>query len=251
MFGLPGDLVMIAPNPLRRKSRRRQLLRFAVVVVVLATAVGWFHLRPRPVELGNLASYKSADRGALLVSPDPLGDTADRVAYLNQGWEPRDSVDFYTHTQGSRLMPYTWFLALEQADSEKLFRDPQNMSRLRYLPQKPTPGNPDGLPVGFVKDPHHPTETTDYLGLTCAACHTAEIHYNKTAYRIDGGPGMGDADTFLMELTRAMRATLDDPAKFERFAARVLKQRKGRDELRNDLEAAYKVRSDYNAINHP
>ena len=242
---------MTAPNPLRQKSRRKQLLRIGVIVVVLGAAVGWFHIRPRPVEPCDLASYKTASRDALLLSPDPFGDTAERVAYLDQGWEPRDSMDFYTRTQGSRLMPYAWFLALEQADNEKLFRDAQNMSRLRYLPQKPTPCNPDGLPVGFVKDPHHATESTDYIGLTCAACHTTEIHYNKTAYRIDGGPGMGDADTFLMDLTRAIKATLDDPAKFDRFAMRVLKRARGRDELRKELETAYRVRSDYNTLNHP
>src|SRR5262245_58392046 len=130
MFGLAGDIVMTGPNPLRQKSRRRQLLRVAAVVLVLGAAVGWFHLRPRPVELGDLASYKSADRGALLVSPDAFGEGAERVAYLDQGWEPRDSLDFYTHTQGSRLMPYAWFLALEQADIERLLRAAQNMSRM-------------------------------------------------------------------------------------------------------------------------
>src|SRR5438105_15635217 len=96
-FRLPGDLVMAAPNPLRRKSRRKQLLRVGVILIVLGAAVGWFHIRPRPVEPGDLASYKSADRGALLVSPDPFGDAAERVTYLDQGWEPRDRVDFYTH----------------------------------------------------------------------------------------------------------------------------------------------------------
>src|SRR5437867_12896897 len=99
---------MAVPNPLRRKSRRKQLLRVGVILIALGAAVGWFHIRPRPVEPDDLASYKSADRGALLASPDPLGDDAERVAYLNQGWEPHDSVDFYTHTQGSRLMPYAW-----------------------------------------------------------------------------------------------------------------------------------------------
>ena len=97
----------------------------------------------------------------------------------------------------------------KEAGNDNRFRDDVNMSRLRYLPQKANGCNPDGLPVGFVKDPHHATESTDYLGLTCAACHTTEIHYNKTAYRIDGGPGMGDADTFRVLLQYG--ATMKDP----------------------------------------
>ena len=32
----------------------------------------------------------------------------------------------------------------------------------------------------------------DALGLTCAACHTGQIHYNGTSLRIDGAPAMID-----------------------------------------------------------
>jgi hypothetical protein len=46
------------------------------------------------------------------------------------------------------------------------------MLRYRYLPRDSGPLNPDGLPVGFVADPGI---GRTWLGLTCAACHTAEI----------------------------------------------------------------------------
>ena len=46
-----------------------------------------------------------------------------------------------------------------------------------------------GLPVGFVIDE---TDGTRFFGMTCAACHTAEIEYQKNGatqrLRIDGAP---------------------------------------------------------------
>ena len=121
--------------------------------------------------------------------------------------------------QGSQILPYDWFLALEQPDSTTPFRDNQNILKYRYLAQNPGPHNPDGLPVGFV-----PGKGTgrNWLGMTCAACHTAEVRLGTTAYRVDGGPTGGDVQAFLTDLTRALQQTQTDPAKFGRFAARIL-----------------------------
>ena len=76
--------------------------------------------------------------------------------------------------------------------------------------------NPDGLPVGFVAGKG---TGRNWLGMTCAACHTAEVRLGTTAYRIDGGPTGGDVQAFLTDLTRALQQTQNDPAKFGRFAA--------------------------------
>ena len=78
------------------------------------------------------------DRGAKIIKDDSMGDHADRVVYLDQGWQPADSLWYYNITQGSDLLPYDFFLALKSANSDELFRDDQNISRYRYLPQKPT-----------------------------------------------------------------------------------------------------------------
>ena len=130
-----------------------------------------------------------ATRNAYVATKDPFGETVTKVVYLDQGWSPSRSLDFYFTSQGSQIIPYPWFLALEQADSTTPFRDNQNMLRFRYLPQMPDSKNPDGLPVGFVGDT---SDNGNWLGLTCAACHTNEIHYKGTAYRIDGAPTQGD-----------------------------------------------------------
>ena len=86
------------------------------------------------------------DRGATTVSADVFGDSFSRVEYLDQGWKENDSLWIYNVTQGSDLLPYDFFIALEQEDSQELFRSPENMNGFRYLPQKPTRSNPDALP---------------------------------------------------------------------------------------------------------
>ena len=83
---------------------------------------------------------------------DPLGEPVTNVVYLEQNWSPGQSLQFYFTAQGSQIIPYDWFLALEQADSTTLFRDNQNILKYRYLAQNPGPMNPDGLPVGFVAE---------------------------------------------------------------------------------------------------
>ena len=226
------------------------------LVLLGAGAVWWFWPWTPPCDL---SSYADPTRGAVPAAADPSGPAVVGVTYLDQGWSPRDSLTFYTTTQGSRLLPYSWFLALEQADNDRPFRDPAHVQKLRYLPQKVTPCNPDALPVGFVRDPRRGDEPNgrDWLGFTCAACHTAELHYEGVAYRIDGGPTAGDMGTLLTELTRALKATHDDPAKFERFAAKVVKSGTpdaDRESLRRNLAEQVQARTAYDAMNatdHP
>ena len=165
------------------------------------------------------------DRGATIIGmeqPDAMGDTFHKVVYLaDQGWSAAESLWFYNTTQGSNILPYDFFLALEHAKSNTLFRDNAHMNGYRYLVQKATHSNPDGLPVGFVKDTY---QGRAYLGLTCAACHTGQVNYQGTAIRIDGGIPMADMVQFLEGLTAALQTTLKDPAKFNRFAKRILAQ---------------------------
>ena len=157
-------------------------------------------------------------RDAFVAVTDPLGEPVDKVVYLDQGWSPAVSLKFYSTSQGSQIIPYDWFLALEQADSQTLFRDNQNILKYRYLPQLPDSNNPDGLPVGFVGDEGVGRR---WLGLTCAACHTNEMRFGTTGYRVDGAPTQGDVRALLSAMITAMQKTRDDPAKFERFAAKV------------------------------
>jgi processive rubber oxygenase RoxA-like protein len=197
------------------------------------------------------ADEPGPSRDAYVAQTDPLGEPVDKVVYLDQGWSPAVSLKFYFTSQGSQIIPYDWFLALEQADSQTLFRDNQNILKYRYLPQLPDLQNPDGLPVGFVGDAG---VSRRWLGLTCAACHTNEIRYGTTGYRVDGAPTQGDVRALLSALITAMQKTRDDPAKFERFAAKVLGDQNstsGQSLLKAQLAAAIDKRIAYNLRNFP
>ena len=178
--------------------------------------------------------FPDDDRGALPTeSPDIYGDVAKRIVYPEQNWDSADSLWFYYTSQGSNLMDYQIFKHLEQVESPiegkiKLFRDYDNMNRLRFLTQKSTADNEDGLPVGWVKDSY---EGKDYIGFTCAACHTTQVNYNNeqkgisVGIRIDGGPSMADMQTMFKELEKALKESLydeKDPDKFNRLAEAVL-----------------------------
>ena len=159
------------------------------------------------------------DRGAVAIDKDVLGESFSTPVYLDQGWDESQSLWFYNITQGSNLVPYDFFMALEQEKSDRLFRDNENLNAYRFLPQKATFSNPDNLPVGFVMDTYQGKE---YMGFTCAACHTNQVNYQGKAIRIDGGPAMADVDAFLIGLQKALIATRDNAEKKARFVKGVL-----------------------------
>ncbi len=112
-------------------------------------------------------------------------------------------------------MPYAWVMALERTDSQTPWA--QNLDRFGFLPNRVTGANPDGLPVGLVRDGNH-------LGLTCAACHTNQVNFRGTVYQIDGAPTNASLWEFLDDLGKAFNATAKSATsdRFVRFAAKVL-----------------------------
>ena len=158
------------------------------------------------------------------------------VSYLDQGWSGDLRTRYYYDPQGSRLMPYDWFVALEQPGNDRPFIEPAHVEALGYLAAAPSALNPDGLPVGFVKDPAENPETGHWVGFTCAACHTNDMVLAGQRVRIDGGPPLSDFETFMKRLDAAVAATLADDAKFDRFATRVSPMN-GADALRGQLAA--------------
>lgn len=145
----------------------------------------------------------------------------DGFVYLDQGWSNADRQWFYTTTQGSQLIPYEWFLAVEQAESADTFRSDVNINRYRYLTNVATSYyNPDGLPVGMTR--YDDPQGEAWVGFTCAACHTAQIDYKGSKMRIDGAPALADHTGFHGGLIAALEKTGTEDAKFDRFADKVL-----------------------------
>jgi hypothetical protein len=153
---------------------------------------------------------------------------------LRQGWTEQQRIAWYEASQGSRLIPFKWFEVLERPGSDQPFMDQAYLTEFRFLPSRAD--RPDPLPVGFAIDDSDDraftvtrlnwyegqTPRERWVGLNCAACHTAEIRYHDTELRIDGGPSLVDFQSFIEALDTALVETRDVPAKWERFAAKVL-----------------------------
>lgn len=173
--------------------------------------------------LGGCGTPPEEPREPPIQEGSRVPDTAGRTISLAQNWTVDQQQWFWFAPQGSRLMPYEWFLALEQTGSEEPFRSDAHMDQLGYLLEEPSQANPDGLPVGFAKDTDAKTRQA-WMGFTCAACHTNQVDYKGTSMRIDGGPTQADAFRLFDEVAAAMKATATDDAKFDRFARKVLGQ---------------------------
>jgi hypothetical protein len=174
------------------------------------------------------------------------------VSFGKQNWSPDQRAWFYHTAQGTVLLPYRWFLALEQPEVKLFatvpkFADAAYLARFGFLPDAASLQNPDGLPVGFAKDTVvDPTsgQTVEVLGLTCAACHTGQVEYRGRGIRIDGGSATIDLASFQTELGYAVGFTNRVPFRFNRFARVVLgknasdaDKRKLREDLRGLLNA--------------
>ncbi|WP_377190480.1 di-heme-cytochrome C peroxidase [Ruegeria meonggei] len=201
----------------------------------------------------------------------PITPTHDSVSYIGaydgelvvpQNWDSTQRQEFWFTDQGSRIIPYVWFLHLEQPNGTARFSASDNLNKYRYLPQNPTELNPDGLPIGFTRglvggNREYGAISEDWLGLNCAACHSGQVEYQGSKYLIDGAPTMGDFQRMFRDLAASMEATLNDSEKFNRFAAAVIADNKtskysgtdNADQLRNQLVQLTTVRRDWNARN--
>lgn len=159
------------------------------------------------------------------------------VIYLQQGWD--DEIGkairraFYHDSQGSELVPYDWFMALERKDDLGLLKD--SLHEFGFIEDEA-----DDLPIGFTLTKENPKsdfycETTTnpdkpepvrlpHVGFNCAACHTSKLSYQGKAYIVDGGASMQDNNQFLVTVISSLKDTFSDSRKFDQFAGKVLKQ---------------------------
>ncbi|HNV09171.1 MAG TPA: hypothetical protein PKO40_11800, partial [Dokdonella sp.] len=128
---------------------------------------------------------------AIPVNSIPERERVDASVFLDQGWgSAGDSAErqtYYYTPQGSSLpqgalvtpLRYSWFVNLEMPLDERRFADPEHMRRYRFIVDaQPSAANPDHLPVGFAR--HYDSALgQQVLDITCAACHSGEIHALK------------------------------------------------------------------------
>ena len=97
-------------------------------------------------------------------------------------WKASDRDKFYSQDQGSRIMPLRWMQALKQPNGAPFLEG--DLGRYGYLPN---PASLNRLPVGFTVNQ---SRRGEFVGMTCAACHTRQIEASGTVYRVDGGPAI-------------------------------------------------------------
>ncbi|HEY8036592.1 MAG TPA: di-heme-cytochrome C peroxidase [Methylobacter sp.] len=166
--------------------------------------------------------YKNSVDTADKEIPIKTDYTSKTPGYLDQNWGHETRMEWWYTSQGSRLLPYDWFLALERPDSKELVRSKENLEQYRFVAwPADSKWNPDGLPIGLVAD-KDATSGTRYLGFTCAACHTGKIAYKGNEYLVEGAPAHHDIDRFTVELAASLQQTADNSDKFSRFVAVVL-----------------------------
>lgn len=156
--------------------------------------------------------------------------------YDTSQYENQEAWRWYS--QGSRLMPLSWFEALEVADGEARFASLEHLKSFGYIT---APNDPDrAYPIGFAIDVQNDevlnktklrwyagqtggdTTSEPWIGLNCAACHTGTVSYNGVTEIIEGGPTMADFQGFVYAFYAAVEATRADDEKWARFSSRVL-----------------------------
>lgn len=142
--------------------------------------------------------------------------------YLAQGWDDKTRQQMYYTSFGSRFIPYDWFLLLEQTGSTELLRSPEHMTALGFVPGAISELNPDGLPVGLVRDSDK--QQGDYLGLTCAACHTGQVSVQGQIIYIDGSQALIDFTCFEHSVLDSLKSTVADTEKFSRFFLSIIEK---------------------------
>ena len=147
--------------------------------------------------------------------------------HLQQGWSA-DTIDrWHFISQGTPLIPYEWFLALEQPGQTALIRSPENLQKLGFLVEPAGQNNLDGLAVGLYKlpvnfdDPKHKCWKGNWLGLGCAGCHTGQVNYRGQQIRIEGGPAHINIDGFVDQIKKSIGGILQNPQAGASFLGRV------------------------------
>jgi hypothetical protein len=164
--------------------------------------------------------------------PEPVTPAPEAGPGTDQGWTYQTTQLWHHVDQGTAFFPYEWFVALEQAQGQERFAAPGNMQRFGFLSNPPHPTfNPDGLPIGFSSTELRLDKGAaqcwpgNWVGLTCAACHTGQVNYHGVSLPLEGGPAQNDIETFRIRLAEAFAANATNPDKAQRFVGRVLARR--------------------------
>ena len=166
-------------------------------------------------------------------TPTNSTPNAPEAGFLN-GWRKGQDAGelgrtWYLTPQGSHLLDFDVFMSIPSAsDPALLFSSRANLESYGFLYSDYY--GVEGLPMGMVKDrrgeghtplaKHAQDLTRDYVGLTCAACHTGDLRYNGERFLIHAGQGNLDYERFVSDLDVAVSKAVQD-AKGTGYLARM------------------------------
>lgn len=140
--------------------------------------------------------------------------------------------DWYKTPQGSHLIMWEVFNTIERHDSTELFSSKESLSRYGFLYPENN-GADDAqygeavteslteydLPIGVLKDKSQ-VNGRNYVGLSCAACHTGAVTHEGDKFYIEGGQGNLDTIRFLSDLRDSVEANNTNGSKRRRYNKR-------------------------------
>lgn len=166
-----------------------------------------------------LVSAAVLGTGCTSVDGEPVeeGDSAQTAApavWATPQWSERDA--WYRTPQGSHLLEYDVFMALERADRDAPFASRENLEQFGFVYYSAD----TRLPLGVVKD-RDESRGKDFVGLTCAACHTGEIVHKNKRIVVEGGQAFLEWEPFIAALQKAVDIANTDAAKKQRVCAAI------------------------------
>ena len=187
------------------KGKRIFWAAAAILLLAFAAAFGW--------ALGPVAKDLPAHVAS---GPAPIG---------SNGLTAEERQQYYHLSEGGEAFPIAWLLALEQEVKDEKgnfvayrpFLD--NIERFGLIPDPPSRYNPYGLPVGITAG-YGKITGQQMMGLNCTACHVGELHFNRRAFRVDGGPSGAYINAFIKAIVDEASATADSWERRSRFVDR-------------------------------
>src|ERR1700730_619434 len=140
------------------------------------------------------------------------------LGVAENGLSGADRQNFYHLPESSELYPYAWIKALHTANDQPFLQNPERFGLI------PDPGNSAGLPIGLTVANRRGVPLGEMVGVNCAACHVAELKYQNTSFRVDGGQNLFDIGGFYSELFEDSKATVTSPEKLFGFLVRWWEQ---------------------------
>ena len=179
-------------------------------------------------------------------------DSYTEALTVDQGWSNADRSFFYFSPQGSPIIPLSYFMALEQPDSESPFLNQDYLREMGMIFWDDPVANPLGLPVGLTQDIGR-LGNEPQLGMNCSACHVAEIRVGDTVALVDGGVSHFNFWEFMTSLDEALTQTAEDQERLNRFVNNLNEQANISleiDQVEARLNQIIAQRSQWSARNH-